>query len=391
MLKAHGELAEQRFPHTAYGQNKESATFKKSYPISYKNYFFKLVKNIIKANKTKSGKLAVTIRRNPVSLLATAGGRESTKHEPLVTASKNTRLRQFALGKLSSKFQLPPDAARSRAFRRPDMQKRLRGVFMQFSEIENCTFEPSAGSLNPHSIKYEQKTQKRGVAEKESAAGEFFTKMGTDLINSNPSIYKKGILKRAQRLMRQGESEQSLSVLLDGFNIAKVLQNFNKAEYAAWQNHKSMVKKGAFKAIPALAKLVDDKYHKKVARSGWFFKMLDQWVERAERAVKDHKEKKAVYAEHFESPTMQPLYEEVWELLQEHIKEQHEAHKAAERKKAQHTKLKATMAALKEQLADPGAVPGEDAIDADNKNPKPDEIDQRKIYKTIMCPLKAEC
>ena len=54
MLKAHGKLADDRFPHTAYGQNKESATFKKSYPISYKNYFFKLVKNIIKA---KTGNL----------------------------------------------------------------------------------------------------------------------------------------------------------------------------------------------------------------------------------------------------------------------------------------------------------------------------------------------
>lgn len=313
MLKAHGKLANERFPHTAYGQNKESATFKKSYPISYKNYFFKLVKNII---KVKTGKRA--IRRNPVSLLSTAGARESTKHEPLVTASKNTRLRQFALGKLSSKFNLQPDAARSRAFRRPDMQKRLRSVFMQFSEIENCTFEPEAGSLNPASLKYDKK---RGLAEKEFVAGEFFTKMGPDLINSNPGIYKKGILKRAQRLMRAGESDQSLSVLLDGFNIAKVLQHFNKAEYAAWQNHKSMVDKGAFKAVPALAGLVEQKYHAKVARSGWFFKMLDQWVERAAQVAEDHKEKKAVYAENFEAPTMKALYDEVWELLQEHIKE----------------------------------------------------------------------
>ena len=109
---------------------------------------------------------------------------------------------------------------------------------MQFSEIENCTFEPEAGSLNPASLKYDKK---RGIAEKEYVAGEFFAKMGTDLIKSNPTIYKKGILKRAQRLMRAGDSEQSLSVLLDGFNIAKVLQHFNNAEYTAWQNHKSML------------------------------------------------------------------------------------------------------------------------------------------------------
>lgn len=257
MLKTHGELANERFPHTAYGQNRESETFKKSYPISYKNYFFKLVKNIIRA---KTGKKA--IRRNPVSLLSTAGARESTKHEPIVAASKNTRLRQFALGKLSSKFNIQPDAARSRAFRRPDMQKRLRSVFMQFSEIENCTFEPQAGNLNPHSLAYDKK---RGIAEKDFVAGEFFAKMGTDLINSNPSIYKKGILKRAQRLMRSGESDMSLSILFDGFNLAKVLQHFNKAEYAAWQNHKSKHDKGAFqgKGLEKLAALVEDKFHAK--------------------------------------------------------------------------------------------------------------------------------
>lgn len=313
MLKAHGALADQRFPHTAYGQNKESATFKKSYPISYKNYFFKLVKNII---KSKTGKRA--IRRNPVSLLSTVGARESTKHEPLVAASKNTRLHHFTLGKLSSKFKLDPDAFRSRAFRRPDMQKRLRNIFMQYSEIENCKFEPETGSLNAHSLKYDRK---RGIAEKEFVAGEFFTKMGTDLINSNPGIYKKGILKQAQRWMRNGDSERSLNTLREGFNIAKVLQHFNKAEYAAWQNHKAMKEKGTFKAVPALAGLVDQKFHSIEKKAGWFFKMLDQWVERSEQVVKDNKEKKGVYAENFEAPATRALYEDVWELLQQHIKQ----------------------------------------------------------------------
>jgi hypothetical protein len=49
--------------------------------------------------------------------------------------------------------------------------------------------------------------------------------------------------------------------------------------------------------------------------------MLDQWVERSEQVVKDNKEKKGVYAENFEAPAMQALYEDVWELLQQHIKE----------------------------------------------------------------------
>lgn len=49
------------------------------------------------------------------------------------------------------------------------------------------------------------------------------------------------------------------------------------------------------------------------------------------------------------------------------------------------------MRALKEQLDDPAFVPGEDGADPDGKEPGPEDIDQRKIYKTIMCPLKADC
>jgi len=63
--------------------------------------------------------------------------------------------------------------------------------------------------------------------------------------------------------MRAGESDQSLTILFDGFNIAKVLQYFNRSEYAIWQNHKSMKDKGAFKAVEKLAKLVDEKFHVK--------------------------------------------------------------------------------------------------------------------------------
>jgi len=51
LINAFGEVAYARFPHShkLLGQDpKKSKTFKSSYPASYKNYFFKLVKNIIK-------------------------------------------------------------------------------------------------------------------------------------------------------------------------------------------------------------------------------------------------------------------------------------------------------------------------------------------------------
>jgi hypothetical protein len=47
MIKVHGDTAKARFPHLAYGQDPNSETFKKSFPASFKRYFFKLVKSII--------------------------------------------------------------------------------------------------------------------------------------------------------------------------------------------------------------------------------------------------------------------------------------------------------------------------------------------------------
>jgi len=87
MMKAHPIIGALRFPHTAYGQDKNSETFKKSFPLSYKRYFFKLVKNIITG---KTGKKS--INKNPVSLLMTSGARQAVKGDPLIVASQNTRL-----------------------------------------------------------------------------------------------------------------------------------------------------------------------------------------------------------------------------------------------------------------------------------------------------------
>jgi len=51
LINNFGKTAYERFPHShkLLGQDpKKSKTFKQSYPASYKLYFFKLVKNIIK-------------------------------------------------------------------------------------------------------------------------------------------------------------------------------------------------------------------------------------------------------------------------------------------------------------------------------------------------------
>jgi hypothetical protein len=89
MIAKHGKVAEQRFPHTSYGQDKNSETFKKSFPLSYKRYFFKLVKNIIISNKPGKGKVVCP---KPPSLTMAVGARSSDTSDPLFVQSKNTKL-----------------------------------------------------------------------------------------------------------------------------------------------------------------------------------------------------------------------------------------------------------------------------------------------------------
>lgn len=65
-------LTKDRFPHTSYGQDVNSETYKKSFPLTYKQYFFKLVKNIIITEKGGKGK---KVSRAPLNCIMTIGSR----------------------------------------------------------------------------------------------------------------------------------------------------------------------------------------------------------------------------------------------------------------------------------------------------------------------------
>lgn len=138
--------------------------------------------------------------------------------------------------------------------------------------------------------------------------------------------------------------------------------------------------------------MVDKKFHDAEKHGkGWLFKLIEKWDEESAQIIKDNKEKKAVYAEDLDNEVMQPLYEEAWELLSRHVEEAREEHKALQRKAENQIRLKKTYTALHEQLDDGFEDTG---AEVDPKHPDrtdPADLDQRKIYKTIMCPMKAEC
>ena len=118
------------------------------------------------------------------------GARQAAKTDPVFVESQNERLRKFAFGKAVKELRKKdPKAWRSRAFRRRDMQKKLKGVFMKISEQQNCTFEPQAGNLDPR-WGYVKNITKEAHLVAETVPGEFFERMGDNFCKSNPDLYK---------------------------------------------------------------------------------------------------------------------------------------------------------------------------------------------------------
>ena len=44
-------LTQKRFPHTTYGTKVDSETYKKSFPVTLKRYFFQILKSFVKTDK----------------------------------------------------------------------------------------------------------------------------------------------------------------------------------------------------------------------------------------------------------------------------------------------------------------------------------------------------
>jgi len=139
------ELTKERFPHITYGQDVSSETFQKSFPQSYKRYFFRLVKGIIVNSKNKK-----VINKNPVSCIMTGASRGSTLQDKFIAHSYNTRLQHFKVAKqIKERWAKYPLEFRSRVFKKAKqddkLEEKLQNIFMKFEEVENCTFEPNCG------------------------------------------------------------------------------------------------------------------------------------------------------------------------------------------------------------------------------------------------------
>lgn len=75
MLKAFPTQTNERFPHLTYGTKKNSETYKKSFPTTFKRYFFKVTKSFV---KTKGG--GMKRLKNVPTMFIMPGGKRCTIH-----------------------------------------------------------------------------------------------------------------------------------------------------------------------------------------------------------------------------------------------------------------------------------------------------------------------
>lgn len=123
------------------------------------------------------------------------------------------------------------------------------------------------------------------------------------------------------------------------------------------------------------------KAHKRMGAG--LVRLLDEAAQRVEDELKLHPEKKTILTEDVGKPTFRALYDECWDVFTLLLKRAEEVERRRVGLAKRQKKLEETRAGLREQLAQP---PDFDAGDEESG-----EKDFRKLFKTIMCPLKDAC
>lgn len=131
-------------------------------------------------------------------MIMAVGARESKIEDPVGVRTFNKRLQPFSLKMgVGAHMKFEPKTWRARAWRRNDKREAMKAIFMQQSEIENCTFEPTVQTMLKNA---------GSNIRPEAPIGEFFSdkRQGKNFTLSQPKLFKKGILKRARADMKQG-------------------------------------------------------------------------------------------------------------------------------------------------------------------------------------------
>ena len=171
------------------------------------------------------------------------------------------------------------------------------------SEKENCVFEPEAGSMSRtigHALKTLPNLQKEGLLDEPDPEA-FVKKLGQNFEKSHPEVYKAGVLKRAQLMVREGRFDDALKRLYEGFNVESIKKRFNP-HYMQRLLAEVMLKKKRERE----SKERQEQESKKSGLSG---------LNRIEGLKDEHESQKKKPEEDFENKKLVAIFREAYDLI----------------------------------------------------------------------------
>jgi hypothetical protein len=292
----------------SFGQDENSAAFKKAFPENFKRHFFRVLKSVSdrKGAKMNYADVRKRTRKMPTSFVITSGPGSCKLHKhacptencPYTTMNKKviTTLQESKL----KRAELP--TRRQRVFYREDMKQKLKEVFMMTGDQLNCTFEPATGGLSYHS---KRNADLNKIYETETDEKTFMNKLGDDLRKLHPEVLKIGKMKRAKLFYKNGEYAKAESTISEGFNIISLKKRFDPNYMKQLLVKKTMEKMRA-----------ERKNAEEAAKGGsnnpMRTAMVDSLAHMRER-VEDQQEK--IPPEDFENVKLFPVLKEAYEMI----------------------------------------------------------------------------
>ena len=144
--------------------------------------------------------------------------------------NKDSKNKKITNGQAAiNKKEVPVKGLATRVWKREDCINDRKYILMNGDDAENCTFEPNAGTQNPH-LKKILRTYpelERDEYDKERTLKDFVGKLGDKFSVSNPEIFKGGILRAARSHFLAGNLEDAIRKLSEGFKFISLKREYD--------------------------------------------------------------------------------------------------------------------------------------------------------------------
>lgn len=180
------------------------------YPEKFAKLFISKLREAGKKPKlTQTTRGIRTVRRKRPMMFMNAGSVKCSMHNtvmcptqpcPYTTLNKKVALTMKSRVKITESKLM-----KTLAFGKSDLQTRLKKVFMQNEELDNCRFMPMMSEKSTQIMaRTNQEGEERQLTTKAEVEKYFDEKFDKNFKKSDPQIFKSGILKRAKRMFNMG-------------------------------------------------------------------------------------------------------------------------------------------------------------------------------------------